>query len=81
MADKQYFNEAAPEWDHLRESFFAEAVRSKAISVAIVQSGKMAADVGVGTGFIAEGLIERGLNVQRKALIKLRTSLRTQTRH
>jgi len=63
MVNKQYFNEVAPEWDHLRESFFTEAVREKAISVATVQSGKMAADIGVGTGFIAEGLIERGLNV------------------
>ena len=29
----------------------------------MVQSGKLAADVGVGTGFIAEGLLGRGLKV------------------
>ncbi len=63
--DRHYFDEIASEWDRMRESAFNDAVRERAISVANVQpgSGKLAADIGVGTGFIARGLIERGLRV------------------
>jgi ubiquinone/menaquinone biosynthesis C-methylase UbiE len=63
--DRHYFDEIASEWDRMRESAFNDAVREYAISVANVQpgSGKLAADIGVGTGFIAQGLIERGLRV------------------
>jgi ubiquinone/menaquinone biosynthesis C-methylase UbiE len=63
--DRHYFDEIASEWDRMRESAFNDAVREHAISVANVQpgSGKLAADIGVGTGFIAQGLIERGLRV------------------
>ncbi|HEX76983.1 MAG TPA: class I SAM-dependent methyltransferase [Dehalococcoidia bacterium] len=63
MSSKQYFDEVAPQWDKMRESFFPEAVREKAISVACVQPGKLAADIGAGTGFMTEGLIQRGLRV------------------
>ncbi|MDH7552612.1 MAG: class I SAM-dependent methyltransferase [Spirochaetota bacterium] len=38
-------------------------MREKAISIAEVQPGKLAADIGVGTGFITEGLIQKGLLV------------------
>jgi ubiquinone/menaquinone biosynthesis C-methylase UbiE len=58
-----YFDEVAHEWDHLRESFFTEAVREKALSVAMLRPGRTAADIGAGTGFITEGLIEEGLRV------------------
>jgi len=47
----------------MRESFFSEAVREKALAVAGVQPGRLAVDVGAGTGFITEGLIQRGLRV------------------
>jgi ubiquinone/menaquinone biosynthesis C-methylase UbiE len=60
---REYFDEVAQEWDHLRESFFTEAVREKALSVAMVRSGRRAADIGAGTGFITEGLIDKGLRV------------------
>jgi ubiquinone/menaquinone biosynthesis C-methylase UbiE len=60
---REYFDEVAHEWDHLRESFFTEAVREKALSVAMVRSGRKAADIGAGTGFITEGLIDKGLRV------------------
>jgi ubiquinone/menaquinone biosynthesis C-methylase UbiE len=63
--DRHYFDEIASQWDRMRESAFNEAVRDHAISVANVQSGSegLAADIGVGTGFIAQGLIDRGLRV------------------
>jgi len=63
MESKNYFDEVAPEWDRLRESFFSKAVRDKALSVAIVHPGQIAADIGCGTGFITEGLVQRGLEV------------------
>ncbi len=63
MESGNYFDEVAPQWDRLRESFFSKAVRDKALSVANVHPGRIAADIGCGTGFIAEGLVQRGLKV------------------
>ena len=63
MSSKQYFDEVAQQWDDMREVFFSEAVREKAITIAGVQPGKLAADIGAGSGFITEGLIQRGLRV------------------
>ncbi len=58
-----YFEKVAPKWDKMRESFYSEAVREKALHVAGVTPGKIAADIGCGTGFITEGLIHRELKV------------------
>jgi len=63
MDSKQYFDEVASQWDKMRKSFFSESVREKAFAVADVQPGRLAADIGAGTGFITEGLINRGLQV------------------
>lgn len=63
MSSKDYFDNVAQQWDAMRESFFSEAVRDKAFSVASVQAGRVAADVGAGTGFVTEGLLRRGLQV------------------
>jgi len=60
---KNYFNEIAEDWDELRTSFFSEDVREVAYSLADVQKGKLAADIGAGTGFVSEGLLKAGLNV------------------
>lgn len=63
MSSKGYFDQVAPQWDTMRKSFFSDQVREKAYAAAGVQAGKTAADVGAGTGFIAEGLIARSVNV------------------
>ena len=63
MSCKEYFDEVAQRWDTMREVFFADAVRQKAISVAGVQPGMVAADIGAGSGFVTEGLIQEGLRV------------------
>ena len=63
MSSKQFFDEVAGEWDEMRERFFSENVREKAFAVADVRPGKLAADVGAGTGFLTEGLARRGLRV------------------
>lgn len=60
---KQYFEEVAPQWDEMRKTFFSEAVRNKAFCLADIQSNKIAADIGAGTGFITEGLIQKGVHV------------------
>lgn len=63
MSNKEYFDEVARKWDKMREGFFSEAVRGKALAIGRVQPGKLAADIGAGTGFITEGLIQKGLKV------------------
>lgn len=63
MDSAQYFEKVADQWDELRTDFFTKAVREKAYEVAKVEEGKLAADIGAGTGFITEGLLERGINV------------------
>jgi ubiquinone/menaquinone biosynthesis C-methylase UbiE len=74
MKGKQYFDKVAPLWDKLREGFFSERVREKAILLANVQPGKIAVDIGAGTGFITEELLKKGLKViaidQSEAMIR-----------
>jgi len=62
-SSKEYFDAIGGGWDEMQQRFFSTAVREKALSVAAVDSGKVAADIGAGTGFITEGLHERGLKV------------------
>lgn len=59
----KYFNEVANKWDDMRQDFFSESIREKACSVAGVEKGKVAADIGAGTGFVSEALLNKGLNV------------------
>lgn len=63
MDSKKYFDKVARQWDEMRKGFFSEEVREKAFSVAGVEAGKIAADIGAGTGFVTEGLIQKGLQV------------------
>lgn len=74
MNSKKYFDQLAHQWDEMRARFFSESVREKALSIAQVKKGKIAADIGAGTGFITEGLIHKGLQViavdQSEAMLK-----------
>ena len=63
MHERGYFDEIAPRWDDMRRTYFSEMVRDRALSQARVHPGKLAVDVGVGTGFIAEGLIGHDVEV------------------
>ncbi|HEM60707.1 MAG TPA: class I SAM-dependent methyltransferase [Chloroflexi bacterium] len=63
MSSKEYFDDVARQWNTMREVFFSDAVRDRAISMAQVQPGQIAADIGAGSGFVTEGLLERGLRV------------------
>ena len=63
MNSNKYFNEVANKWDDMRQDFFSENIREKACSVAGLEKGKVAADIGAGTGFITEALLTKGMNV------------------
>ncbi|MFL0195752.1 class I SAM-dependent methyltransferase [Clostridium sp. WILCCON 0269] len=63
MDSKHYFKKIANQWDTMRQNFFSESIRERAYDIAKVESGKVAADIGSGTGFITEGLIKNGLRV------------------
>lgn len=74
MDSKDYFERVAGRWDKMRQSFFSDRVREVAVSRAGVQPGELAADIGAGTGFMTEELVQRGLRViavdQSEAMIQ-----------
>lgn len=74
MNSKDYFDRVAQDWDEMRENFFSDEVREEALSTAALQKGKIAADIGAGTGFISEGLIQARIQViavdQSEAILK-----------
>ncbi len=63
MNSKKYFEKVARQWDQMRTSFFSDNVREKALAAANLKSGQLAADIGAGTGFITEVLVQMGLKV------------------
>ena len=63
MSSGKYFDSVAKEWDTMQRSFFSEKVREKAFTVADIKEGRLAADIGAGTGFITEGLVKKGVKV------------------
>ncbi len=63
MNSKTYFDEIAHAWDHMRQTFFSDTIRDVAIATAEVQADKIAADIGAGSGFLTEGLLQKGLHV------------------
>lgn len=63
MNSKDYFDSIATNWDNMRQGFFRENLSKKTFETAQIQPDKTAADIGAGTGFIAEDLIKRGLHV------------------
>lgn len=60
---KGYFEKVANEWDDLQQTFFSDSARNKAFAVANIKRGDTIADVGAGTGYITEGLIDKGVKV------------------
>ncbi len=60
---KLYFDRVAENWDSMRQIFFSDSLREKAIKTSGIQKGQIAADIGAGTGFISEGLLEAGVSV------------------
>lgn len=60
---RKYFESVASKWDEMRRSFYSEEVREGAYKEAGILPGRVAADIGCGTGFITEGLLKKGLKV------------------
>ncbi len=67
MSSREYFAQVAGDWDQMRTGFFSEAVREAALRLAGVRAGhctsQTAADLGAGTGFVTEALLQAGLSV------------------
>jgi ubiquinone/menaquinone biosynthesis C-methylase UbiE len=60
---REYFESVAHKWDEMRQRFFGEGVRNAAIAAANITSSSIVADIGTGTGFIAEGALAAGARV------------------
>jgi len=60
---QQYFDSVAHQWDDMRRTFFGEGVRQAAIRAADITPGLIVADVGTGTGFLAEAALAAGARV------------------
>ena len=60
---REYFNDVAAQWDSMRKQFFGDGVRRAVIEAAALRPGALVADVGTGTGFLAEAAIADGARV------------------
>ena len=60
---RQYFDEIAGRWDEMRKQFFGDGVRRATMRAAAARPGMIVADVGVGTGFLAEAALDAGARV------------------
>src|SRR5919198_1132937 len=60
---REYFDRVADRWDEMRRTFFGDGVRRAAIAAAAVGPGTLVADVGIGTGFVAEAALDAGARV------------------
>jgi ubiquinone/menaquinone biosynthesis C-methylase UbiE len=60
---REYFDSVAHKWEEMRRTFFGEGVRNAAIAAADIEPSSIVADVGVGTGFLAEGALAVGARV------------------
>ncbi len=59
-----YFDEVSDDWDSMRQGFFSENIRTKAFAKAGLKSGSVVADIGAGTGFITEGLLDKNVEIK-----------------
>jgi ubiquinone/menaquinone biosynthesis C-methylase UbiE len=57
---REYFDQVADKWDEMRRSFFGDGVRRAAVAAAGITPGALVADVGTGTGFLAEAALDAG---------------------
>jgi ubiquinone/menaquinone biosynthesis C-methylase UbiE len=62
---QHYFDKVAHQWDDMRRTFFGEGVREAAIRAADIEPGLIVADVGTGTGFLAEAALAAGARFRR----------------
>ncbi len=53
---RSYFAQVTEQWDMLRATMYSDAVREAALVQAALDPQAVAADIGAGTGFLAQGL-------------------------
>jgi ubiquinone/menaquinone biosynthesis C-methylase UbiE len=58
-----YFTQIADQWDEISAGYFTEHMRDSAIAKANLPENAVVADIGTGTGFVAEGLASRAAKV------------------
>ncbi len=63
VSSKDFFDRVAQDWDEMREGYYSDEVRVGALAAAAVINGKIVADIGAGTGFISQGLVQEGLRI------------------
>jgi C_GCAxxG_C_C family probable redox protein len=63
MNSKGYFETVVPQWEQMRRDFFPDNLCEIALTEADIQPGRIAADIGAGSGFISRGLARRGMRV------------------
>lgn len=54
-----YFAEVAGDWDTIRSGYFTESMRDAAIARAQLPEEAAVADIGTGTGFMIQGLLDK----------------------
>lgn len=63
MSSKNYFDNVSDQWDTIRQTFFSDSIREKMCEAAQVKEGSTAVDIGAGTGFVTQELLNRKLRV------------------
>ena len=63
MNEKSYFESVSPQWEQMRQTFLLDDLRETVLEAAGIKPGKLAADIGAGSGFISRGLVKRGVRV------------------
>lgn len=63
MNSKGYFDDVSNQWDTMRQTFFSDSIRETMCEVAQVKEGATAVDIGAGTGFVTQELLNRKLRV------------------
>ncbi len=59
-----YFEDISDDWDSMRKEFFSDNLRIKAFAKADFKTGKTVADIGAGSGFITEGLLNKNIHIK-----------------
>jgi len=54
QSTREFFDGVAAQWERLRQTLYGEGVRRAALSAARVGPGMIVADIGTGTGFLAD---------------------------
>jgi ubiquinone/menaquinone biosynthesis C-methylase UbiE len=63
MSSIHYFERIAEDWDLMRESLFSTTLREKNYALAEIFNHSTIADIGAGSGFITEGLVNKEVNI------------------